>query len=144
MVFGTFDCLHPGHEFFMKQALKHGDQLYVVIARNNTVHKVKGHTPSFNERARLKTVSKLEFVHKAILGHKANKYDIIKKITPDVICLGYDQFTFTELLQSKIIEMNLNCQIVRMDPYRQNEFKSSIIKQKYTTKTLPKHLTIQN
>ena len=128
----------------MKQALNHGEELYVIVARNNTVEKVKGQKPNFSERNRLKTVNNLDYVHKAILGHKSDKYALIQKFAPDVICLGYDQFTFTELLQSKIIQMNLNCNIVRIPPYRPTEFKSSILKTKYTPDQLPQYLTTQD
>jgi len=42
LAFGTFDILHPGHEFYLKEAKKHGDILDVVVARDSTVEKIKG------------------------------------------------------------------------------------------------------
>ena len=42
MAFGTFDLMHPGHEYFLRQAKKRGDYLIAVIARDSTVKKLKG------------------------------------------------------------------------------------------------------
>ncbi len=41
MCFGTFDILHPGHLYFLRECEKYGDELIVVIARDATVEKVK-------------------------------------------------------------------------------------------------------
>ena len=54
MVFGSFDLLHPGHLFFLKQAKKHGDKLVVVVALDRTIESVKQQTPKYNERVRSK------------------------------------------------------------------------------------------
>lgn len=141
MVFGTFDCLHPGHEYLFQEAKKHGDQIIVIVGRDNTVTKVKGNEPTFNERSRLKTIKKLEYIDKAVLGHKTNRHYVIEKYRPDVICLGYDQYTFTELLQKKLIELKLDCKIVRLSAYQPNKFKSSLIKLNYSQESIPQHLT---
>ena len=37
MAFGTFDLLHPGHEFYINEAQKHCAELVVVIARDSRV-----------------------------------------------------------------------------------------------------------
>ena len=42
VIAGTFDILHPGHVYFLKEARKHGDSLVVVIARDETVKNLKG------------------------------------------------------------------------------------------------------
>ncbi|MBU0625913.1 adenylyltransferase/cytidyltransferase family protein [Patescibacteria group bacterium] len=41
MLFGTFDILHPGHEYVFSQAKNYGDCVMVVLARDVTVKKVK-------------------------------------------------------------------------------------------------------
>ena len=45
MCFGTFDTLHPGHLYFLRECRRYGDNLVVVIARDATVAKVKGKKP---------------------------------------------------------------------------------------------------
>ncbi|MCD4694128.1 adenylyltransferase/cytidyltransferase family protein, partial [bacterium] len=49
MCFGTFDNLHLGHLFYLKEAKKFGDYLVVVIARDNNVKKIKGRCPREDE-----------------------------------------------------------------------------------------------
>ena len=52
---------------------------------------------------------------------------IIKKIKPDVIALGYDQIAFTDKLQEKIQEFGLNTKVVRLKSYKNGNHKSSKI-----------------
>src|SRR3989338_1413746 len=92
MAFGTFDLLHPGHKYFLRQAKKQGDYLIVVIARDTTVKRLKGKLPHDNEKQRLKAILSLNLADKATIGDKRpNRYAAIKKYRPEVICLGYDQ-----------------------------------------------------
>ncbi len=130
LVFGTFDILHEGHKYFLKKAKKHGNYLIVVIARDSTVEKVKNKTPKNNENERLKNIQKLDFVDKAVLGNLEDKYSIIKKIKPDIICLGYDQTYFTENLENKLKEMRMECKIIRLKAYKPEIYKSSLINNK--------------
>ena len=37
MVFGTFDRLHDGHRFFLREAEKLGTTLFIVVARDSMV-----------------------------------------------------------------------------------------------------------
>jgi len=131
MAFGTFDLFHAGHEYYLKNAKALGDYLIVVIARDNTVHKIKGAHPVQNERERQKTVKKSPYVDKVILGEKSDKYKVIKKNKPDIIALGYDQIVFTYKLKKLIIDENLNTEIVKLKPYNHKIYKSSLIKARY-------------
>ena len=128
MVFGTFDVLHPGHEYFLKESKKHGDELIVVIARDLTVKEIKGKLPLNNELKRLNAVKKLKYVDKALLGNLRDKYRIIEDIKPDVICLGYDQNSFTANLKNELKKRALLIDIYRILPYRKDKFKSSKLK----------------
>ncbi|MBA3047508.1 adenylyltransferase/cytidyltransferase family protein [Patescibacteria group bacterium] len=134
MAFGTFDILHKGHENFLKQAkksVKPGfktrlNKLIVVIARDKTVLKVKGKLPRNDEQARLRAIIKTGLADKTILGNIQDKYKIIEKYKPDVICLGYDQQVFTESLEEKLQEYNLLAtKIVRLNPHCPEKYKSS-------------------
>ncbi|MBN2051942.1 FAD synthase [Candidatus Woesearchaeota archaeon] len=126
LVFGTFDIFHLGHEYFLKEAKKHGDELVVVVARDSTVQQVKGSLPHHNEDYRLNIIQKLDYVDKAILGHEtADKYKIIDEIKPDTICLGYDQTHFVDGLEKKLRELELRTEIIRLEPYKPHLYKSS-------------------
>jgi FAD synthetase len=128
MVFGTFDVFHAGHEAFLRQAKELGDWLIVVVARDNTVKKVKGSYPENKAKERLNNVKKCEYVDKAVLGNEDDKYKVIKKMRPEIIALGYDQFVFTYNLNKMIIDEAMNTEIVRLAPYKPEIYKSTIIK----------------
>jgi len=126
MVFGAFDILHKGHKSFLKQAKKQGTYLIVVIARDQTVARLKGKAVRNSEKNRAKTVLESGLVDKVVLGQLGDKYSIIKKYTPDVICLGYDQGCFEGELSNKLGDFGLNkTKIVRLKAYYPNIYKSS-------------------
>lgn len=128
MAFGTFDFFHAGHENYLKQARELGDSLVVVVARDDTVKKVKGNSPHYNEKKRLKDVGSCEYVERAILGNLDDKYKVIKKIKPNIIALGYDQFVFTYNLKKFFIQEKMDVEIVRLKAFKPEAFKSSILK----------------
>lgn len=120
LVFGTFDKLHPGHEFFLHQAKSYGDKLVVVVARDHNVLKIKGKLPQDNEQTRLTQVRLVPEVNKARLGLEdySKKETIIDEIKPDIICLGYDQ---APSFQSP----NSNIQVIRLPAFHPDIYKSS-------------------
>lgn len=129
MAFGTFDLFHPGHEYFLKQAKKYGNYLIVIIARDKTVKEVKGKLPQHSEKQRQKAISGLNLADKAVFGDRGlNKYQIIKKYRPDIICLGYDQTHFVDGLKKKIKEYKLKTKIIRLKPFQPRKYKTSILK----------------
>lgn len=126
LVFGTFDGLHPGHINFFEQAKKLGDYLVVVVGRDVTVNEVKGRFPKRSELLRLKAVQQCQLVNEAMLGNIGNPYEIIKKIKPDIIALGYDQNSFSAGLPEYIKKEDLKIEIVRLKPYKPETYKSSL------------------
>ena len=95
MASGVFDILHTGHISYLEQAKAMGDELYVVVACDETVRKRK-HEPITPEGMRLKIVSSVKVVDKAIMGNSGGDiYSILDTVKPDIIVLGYDQ-TFDE------------------------------------------------
>ena len=129
MVFGTFDIFHLGHQSFLKQAKEFGDFLIVVVARDKTVLKVKKHPTLNNEKKRLKIIKESGFADKVVLGGLKNKYAVIKKYQPDVICLGYDQKFFIDKLDDELKKIGLNNVIIKkMNSYYPKIYKSSKLK----------------
>ena len=128
MAFGTFDIFHPGHKNYLKQARKLGEYLIVVVARDKTVKKVKGHWPINNEEKRLKIIKKSKLADESILGELDNKYAVIKKYAPNTVALGYDQKTDIEKLKNKLTEFSLKTKIVRLKAYYPEIYKSSKLK----------------
>ena len=128
LIFGTFDLLHAGHENMIGQARAHGDQIIAIIARDETVQKIKGHSPYHSEKDRMKNLKNSGLVDKVMLGNAGNKYDVIRKLRPQVIALGYDQFAFTYGLEKLIIDEKIGAQIQRLKAYKPQMYKSSIIR----------------
>lgn len=129
MVFGTFDIFHLGHRSFLRQAKENGDYLTVVVARDKTVKSVKKQDTKNKEQARLENVQKSMLADKVVLGSLGDKYEVIKKYKPDVICLGYDQKFFIEDLEEKLIEFGLSkTKIIRLKSYKPGVYKSSKLK----------------
>ncbi|MEK6876342.1 MAG: hypothetical protein AABX63_02945, partial [Nanoarchaeota archaeon] len=84
--------------------------------------------PRNNEGYRLDEVKKLDFVDKAVLGHKDDILEVLDDFRPDVICLGYDQKTIDEeKLKLELGKRKLKAEIVRARPYREDVYKSSKI-----------------
>jgi len=127
LAFGTFDILHMGHLYFLKKAKEHGN-LVVVIGRDETVKEVKTRPPLNNEKKRLNKIKKLKFVDKAVLGNLKDKYKIIEKIRPQIICLGYDQNSFTKNLRKELNKRKIKAKIIRLKPYKTCLYKSSKLK----------------
>lgn len=128
MVFGSFDVMHPGHLYFLKRAKAYGDKLIAVIARDSTIEKIKGKKPKYNERERREHVRELGYADKAVLGYENDPYEIIEELNPDVICLGYDQNSFSKGLKEELEKRGLNVNIHRLDAYKEHMYKSSKLK----------------
>lgn len=128
MVFGAFDELHEGHLNFFKQAKKHGDYLVVIVGKDKNIFKIKGKLPKNDERKRLNDIKKSNLVDKILLGALKNPYKRIKEIRPKVICLGYDQRSYSLKLKDRLKEFGLsNTKIVKLKAFKPKEFHSSII-----------------
>lgn len=131
LAFGTFDLLHPGHKYYLEQARRLGDELVVIIGRDRTVLGVKKAWPLRDEETRRISVERLKPVSKAVLGNERHVYRVLDDYRPDVIALGYDQKAFTRNLKRELKRRRLRCSIVRIDAYRPEEFKSSLLKKQY-------------
>lgn len=124
MVFGTFDIFHKGHRNFLRQAHKFGNYLMVVVARDKTVVRYKKQDTRNKERVRLRKIRDSKLADKVILGSLGDKYQVIKKHKPDIICLGYDQKFFVRGLKEKLKSYGLKTAIIRLKPYKPKIYKS--------------------
>ena len=132
---GTFDLLHPGHVHYLHFAKKFGTHLTVIIARDDTVKRVKNHESMFDEQTRLKLVSAVKHVDCAVLGGKGNILDKVVELRPDVIVLGYDQNVSIKELREQLRERGLSCKIVRATAHFPKIFKSTKLKEKIALKS---------
>ena len=128
MTFGTFDLFHQGHEHYLNQSKALGDELVVVIARDQTVEQIKNFTPHQNEQIRHKNVQDTQIANLVVLGNLEDKFQVLREHKPDIIALGYDQVAFTENLNNFIIDNDLSTKIIRISSFHPDKYKSSIIK----------------
>ena len=114
---GTFDLLHLGHIYYLKEAKKLGEKLAVVVARDSTVRRLK-HEPVNHEEIRLNLIKELKIVDEAYLGHEDDMYEIVKEIKPDIIALGFDQLHNEKNIKTELKKRKIKAKVVRL-----NEFK---------------------
>jgi len=122
MVFGTFDIIHPGHIYFLKESKKYGDELIIVVARDTNVMILKGHESKFSEAKRVEKIKKLGLGNIVMLGDKKDYFKVIEKNDPDIICLGYDQGTHQ--VEKKFPKIKF----IKIEPYKEHIYKSSKLK----------------
>lgn len=113
MASGVFDLLHSGHLHFLEEARKLGDELVVVVATDKTVRQRK-HEPVTPENMRLKMVSALKVVDRAVLGHEDDMYQIVGELKPDIIALGFDQDMDEASIQSELVKRGMEVKVVRL------------------------------
>lgn len=127
VITGTFDLVHPGHTFLIKEASKLGE-VYVIVARDINVKKFKGESPILPEDQRLEMVQNLKNVKKAIFGKKNSDYlKIIEEINPDIIMLGPNQKVTIKMIKDGLKKKGLEkIQIIRLEKfYNKHKFHSS-------------------
>lgn len=126
LVGGVFDILHPGHIAFLAEAANIGE-VYVVVAKNETVKQSKGHYPIFSEKERLQLVKSLKSVHDAFLGdYPPNYHNVLLRVKPDVVLLGYDQAWLKESIEKAISDLGLKT-VVKVSR-KFNDYSSTSIK----------------
>jgi FAD synthetase len=119
---GTFDCLHPGHIDFLKQAKSLGDELIVIVARDENVEKIKGIKPEHEDYRKL-NLEKTGIPDKVILGNLGQyPLSILNELLPDIVALGYDQ----RVSEDEIKAILPDCKVVRLKPFHPDLFKSSL------------------
>jgi FAD synthetase len=117
MATGTFDLLHMGHIYYLKEAKKLGDILAVVVATDATVRKLK-HDPITPQEIRVNLIKELKIVDEAYLGHEEDMYAIVEEIKPDIIALGFDQIHDADTIKNELKKRKLNVKVVRLSKYQ--------------------------
>jgi FAD synthetase len=124
MGFGTFDGLHPGHVSALKQLRELGDEIFVVIARDKNVEKIKGFTPHFDEQKRLEAVRKTGMADHVLLADERHFYQCLIDHQPDLLGLGYDQRADLDHLAQHFPKLRIE----RLKALKPHIFKTSLLK----------------
>ena len=106
MAVGVFDLLHAGHLHYLEQAKALGNHLTVVVAHDDTV-RIRKHEPVTNHDLRRRMVEGLKPVDEAIVGNSPDVsiFDILPKVNPDIIALGYDQEHAEDSIKHQLQEL---------------------------------------
>ena len=109
MAVGVFDLLHAGHLHYLQQAKSLGNHLTVVVAHDDTV-RLRKHEPVTNHDLRRRMVDGLKPVDDAIIGNPPDVsiFEILPKVNPDIIALGYDQEHAEDSIKTKLQELGHN------------------------------------
>ncbi|MHB8633267.1 MAG: adenylyltransferase/cytidyltransferase family protein [Thermoplasmatota archaeon] len=113
MTTGVFDLLHPGHLEMLEAAKALGDELVVVLARDESAEREK-HRPIMPEEQRRRMVAALKPVDVAVLGHRGDYYRIVEELKPDVIALGFDQRYDEAEVTTTCRERGVTVKVVRL------------------------------
>jgi FAD synthetase len=126
---GVFDLLHLGHVRFLEDAKKAGGadaKLVVIVARDSTAEKLKGRKPIMSEDQRRALVESLKVVDEAVLGYEGLEIgEVIEKIHPDVIALGYDQAEMEAEVKDYLTKHHITVSVVRVGRFGENILDSS-------------------
>jgi FAD synthetase len=130
---GTFDGLHRGHlylfEFARRRGLvlaRHfgvqGVRLSVVVARDDSVLRIKHRAPHHTQAERKQLIAALSAVDTALIGVPNDFIRSVKRVDPDLIVLGYDQRASWE---ASLREAGINAKIERCPAYKRGRLKMS-------------------
>lgn len=122
LMFGTFDHLHPGHLFILKEGSGRGE-LHVVVARDATVERIKNKRPDYSQDERKAAIEKALPDARVMLGSEDGDYlRPVREVRPDLILLGYDQ-----RLPPGIADSDLPCPVERLPALEPEKYKSSLM-----------------
>ncbi len=129
LIFGVFDGIHDGHRAFIGEARLLGERLVAIVARDESVSKLKGKPPLHTEADRIKFLLEIPEIDLVLLGDKdEGTYNVVKEIKPDIIFLGYDQQSLFDSISLSIEKGILpNIKLIYGNPHEPETLHSSII-----------------
>lgn len=132
ITFGTFDHFHPGHAAYLHEARQYGDYLVTIVARDETVRRIKWRLPDHSEEIRFATLAEIEYIDIVELGNLEDPYTCLRDYKPQVICLWYDQHSFDTWLRERCDANWLwTTSILRLSSYLPDKRKSSYLRTTY-------------
>lgn len=127
LTFWTFDKLHPWHEYYLKNAKQYWDYLITIVATDKNVFNIKWKFPKNKSKERIENLKKINISDEIILWDEKDPLKWLNIYKPKVVCLWYDQISYSWELKKYILDNNLNIEIIRIKPFRENIYKSSLL-----------------
>jgi len=126
---GAFDLIHYGHIRLLEEAKSHGGpdaRLVVIIARDETVRRLKGKPPVFPEDQRRALLEALKVVDEALLGYEdLDMATVIEAVKPDIIAVGHDQEDIERMAREAIEKKGLPIEVVKIGRFGKSDLNSS-------------------
>ena len=126
---GAFDLLHYGHIRLLEEAKGLGGpsaRLVVIVARDETVRRLKGRRPVIPEDQRRAVVEALKVVDEALLGYEdLDMTAVIDRVRPDIVAVGYDQHDIAKIARRVIDEKGLNIKVTMLEKFGKSDLNSS-------------------
>jgi len=131
MIFGTFDGIHAGHISLIEYAKDQAHMLVAVVARDETVVKIKGKRPLHSQDERAAVLTHIREIDDVRIGNSEDKLAIVREVKPNVIVLGYDQEAFIDILEKAILDEQLDIELLRAKAYAPERLKSGKLREAY-------------
>ncbi len=126
---GVFDLLHYGHIRYLEESKKAGGsdaKLVVIVARDETVRKLKGHEPVIPEDQRRAVIEALKVVDEALLGYEEmDLVRVIEQIQPDIVVMGHDQQSIKAQVEKVNKVLNADIQVYQMVQFGEDDLNST-------------------
>jgi FAD synthetase len=126
---GVFDLLHYGHIRYLEEAKKAGGtdaRLVVIVARDETVRRMKGSGPVIPEDQRRAVIEALKVVDEALLGFEDMDLDrVIQQVKPEMVVVGHDQDSIKNQVEkiNKVREWDVK--LVQISQFGEDDLNSS-------------------
>ena len=126
---GVFDLLHYGHIRYLEEAKKIGGseaRLVVIVARDETVRRLKGTDPIIPEDQRRAVIEALRVVNEALLGFEDLDLDrVLQQIKPNIVVVGHDQETIKAQVEKIKKARELDIEIIQISQFGEDDLNSS-------------------
>ena len=129
MIFGTFDIVHDGHRHLLHEAASMGEEVIIVVSRDEHVLELKGKLPLNVLEERMETISCESEVTEVIPSdEELGTYGVIEVYKPDIVLLGYDQDELRASLLTWMDEQELTgISVTHASAYEPEMFNTNIL-----------------
>ncbi|TRO54677.1 FAD synthase [Candidatus Bathyarchaeota archaeon] len=126
---GVFDLLHYGHIRYLEEAKKAGGpnaRLVVIVARDETVRRLKGTDPIIPEDQRRAVIEALKVVDEALLGFEDLDLDrVLQQVKPDIVVVGHDQDAIRAQVEKINKARELKIKLVQAHQFGEDDLNST-------------------
>ena len=126
---GVFDLLHYGHIRYLEEAKKIGGEnarLVVIVARDETVHSLKGSDPIIPENQRRAVIEALKVVDEALLGFEnMDLARVLMQVKPDIVVVGHDQDAIRAQVEKINKAREMHIKIVQIKQFGEDDLNST-------------------